>query len=100
MSKHATALEREYMGAVASLCCVVCRNLDLGDTPAVVHHIREGQGGAQRAANFLTLPLCPEHHVGSSGYHHNPRRFEAMHGSELDLLGQTIGEVFALKTRR
>ena len=44
----ATAAEQAYMDRVAALGCVVCRLQGLGPTPAQVHHIREGQGGAQR----------------------------------------------------
>lgn len=90
-----TAAEKRYMGLVASLGCVVCRNLGHGPTPAEVHHIKEGQY-SQRASNYLVIPLCPAHHrTGGMGvaYHAGPRSFESLYGSELDLLAQTIGEV-------
>ena len=50
------------MGAVADLGCIACRILQHGETPAAVHHIREGRIARN---DFLTLPLCPEHHTGS-----------------------------------
>lgn len=97
MKKAATPKEKRYMDSVASLGCVVCRNTGNGQTPALVHHIRTGQGAGQRASNYLTLPLCPIHHMGSGSgvsYHDDSPAFERMYGSELDLLAQTIGEVY------
>ena len=88
-----TKAEKRNMGRVAGLGCVVCRNLDFGETPALVHHIREGQGGAQRASNWLTIPLCPEHHQGRDSIHNDRQMFQARYGSELDLLAQTISEL-------
>jgi len=82
--KPATKAEKAYMGRVAELGCIVC------SSPACVHHIREGQGMGQRASNFLTIPLCFEHHQGSLSIHGSPRQFKNIYGSELDLLAQTI----------
>lgn len=85
----ATAKEKRYMSKVASLGCIVpdC-NLD-----ANIHHIREGQGTAMRASNYLIIPLCKEHHQGAFSIHNSKREFESVYGSELDLLAQTIGLV-------
>jgi Recombination enhancement, RecA-dependent nuclease len=94
MKREPTVLERAWMALVQSLGCVVCRNLGWGATPAQIHHIREGQGGGQRAPHMLVLPLCESHHVGDLGIHKNRHLFEKQHGSELDLLAQVIGEVF------
>lgn len=83
---------REHMGRVAELGCVLCWHLQGEGSPAQVHHIREGQGAAQRASDFLTIPLCPEHHTGSSGVHGLGRKgFENRYKlTELDLLAMTI----------
>jgi hypothetical protein len=54
----ATKAEKEHMGRVAALSCVVCRNLGLGESPAEVHHIGNGTMG-KRASNHETIPLCP-----------------------------------------
>lgn len=91
-----TAAEKRYMGAVASLGCILCRHLGLGETPAEVHHLREGQGGAQRASNFLTIPLCPEHHRGASGLHGLGTRgfYTRYRLTELDLLAMTVEAIF------
>ena len=82
--KNATAKEKRYMGRVAELGCLVC------GSPAQIHHIREGQGIAMKASNFLVIPLCYMHHLGDFSIHNSKREFEAVHGSELDLLAQTI----------
>ena len=55
----ATKAERDHMGAVAALGCVVCRNLGFVDSPAEIHHVRTGQGMGQRASNYEVIPLCP-----------------------------------------
>ncbi|MDR2365851.1 MAG: Ref family protein [Zoogloeaceae bacterium] len=82
---------KRHLSRVAALGCVLCRHLGLGMTPAEIHHIREGQGMGQRASDFLTIPLCPEHHRGASGIHGmGVKSFErAYRVSELDLLAET-----------
>ena len=91
-----TKREKAYLDRVAYLGCVVCRNQGYGDTPAQIHHIRAGQGMSQRASNYLVIPLCPQHHTdGGKGVaiHAGQQSFEAIYGSELELLAQTIGDV-------
>ncbi|MBD1412903.1 MULTISPECIES: Ref family recombination enhancement nuclease [Burkholderia] len=92
MSKKApTRAEKEYLGRVAALGCAVCRRLGLGETPAIVHHQRTGQGWG-RASHYRTCPLCPPHHQHSGfGVHDMGRpQFEAMYGfSEVDLVEET-----------
>lgn len=87
--KRSTASERKYMGRVAVLGCIVCSEcLGYQDTPAIVHHIRTGQG-KMRASHFDTIPLCPIHHQDSGyGVHDMGRQqFADMYGrSELELL--------------
>jgi|SRR5580765_3542576 len=92
MARNATAAEKRHMGRVAALGCILCDHLSLGATPAQVHHIREGRGASQRASNFLTVPLCPEHHQGNTGLHGlGTNAFERTYKlSELDLLAMTI----------
>ena len=89
--------EKAYLDAVASLGCIVCRQLNYGNTPAVIHHIRAGQGMSQRAGNALVIPLCPEHHnQGGNGIaiHAGQKTWENMYGTELELLNQTILDVY------
>ncbi|MDX9742072.1 MAG: Ref family recombination enhancement nuclease [Gammaproteobacteria bacterium] len=87
-----SAAAKRHMGRVAEAGCVLCRHLGYGHSPAEVHHIREGQGAAQRASDFLTTGLCPEHHRGASGLHGLGRKaFERTYKlSELDLLAMTL----------
>ncbi len=80
------------MGRVASVPCVLCKHMGLGETPAQVHHLKYGQGASDRAHDCLTIALCPEHHTGKSGVHTLKE-----HGlylryklSELDLLAMTL----------
>ena len=86
--KNATAAEKRYMGKIQALGCLIHPG-----TPALVHHIREGQGIAMRASNYLVIPLCHECHVGAFSIHKTPKQFQDIYGSELDLLAETIGRV-------
>lgn len=85
MSKRA-AVER-WMEKVASLDCILC-----GKRPVELHHIREGQGAAQRAPDVLCLPLCPDCHRGNNGVHGLGRKgfYARYKRDELDLLADTI----------
>ena len=87
-----TKLEREWMGRVAALSCIVCRNEGLGDTPAMVHHIGNGTMG-KRASNYETIPLCSEHHQHGIAVHAGRKAFEARYGTEQELLEQTRREL-------
>ena len=78
------------MSRVAALGCALCRHIGLGETPAEVHHVREGQGMAQRAQNWLAIPLCPTHHRGTHGIHGDRAAFKNARVDELDLLADTI----------
>lgn len=78
----------KHMGRVAELGCILCRSLDYGQTPAEVHHI----GATSDRNPYLTIPLCPEHHRGATGFHGlGQRAFERTYReSELSLLAKTI----------
>lgn len=83
--------EREHLSRVAALGCIVCRNLNYGDTLTEIHHIRTGQGVAHRADNYSTIPLChPHHRTGSHGVavHAGKQTWEQNFGTELELLLQ------------
>lgn len=80
---------KTYKSRAADLGCMACRLLGYGETPASLHHVREGQGMAQRASDWLVIPLCREHHQGKHGIHGHG--FEAMTKlTEMDLLAATI----------
>ena len=52
---------------------------------------------AQRAQNFLTIPLCPEHHTGKHGIHGDRTIMRILKVDELDLLNQTIEDLNAIR---
>lgn len=81
------AAEKRWMNRVAGLPCVLC-----GTSPVELHHIREGQGAAQRAQDTLCLPLCPDCHRGPNGIHGLGRKgfYMRYKRDELDLLADTI----------
>lgn len=96
-SAHKTNDEARHLQRVAELGCIACSLSGFGYVPAVAHHIREGQGAGQRAGHYLTLPLCPDHHTDSPTHsiHRAPRQFEALFGSELELLDLTLARLNA-----
>lgn len=81
----ATKAERSHLDRVAGLPCACC-----GDSPVQVHHIREGQGMAQRASDFLTIPLCPSCHTGPHGVHGDRNMMRVFKLTELEMLADTI----------
>lgn len=86
-----TKAELRHMDAVARLGCVVCRNLGYGFSPCEIHHVRMGNGMAQRAIHLDTIGLCPAHHrIGGHGValHAGQRTWEAKFGTEAELLEQ------------
>jgi len=76
------------MRRVQGLGCVICRLVGLGPTPAQVHHCFD----TSDRDDFLTIPLCPEHHQGQTGFHGlGERRFNAQYKtSERRLLAMTL----------
>ena len=87
--------EKAHLNAVANLGCIVCRNERLGQSPAEIHHIRNGQGMSQRASNYEVIPLCHSHHrTGGYGiaFHAGKKVFESKYGTERELLKQ-VGEL-------
>lgn len=86
-------IERMHMGRVADLGCVACLNMGFRGGPAEVHHTRAFAGSGQRSTSFHTIPLCPKHHrIGGPGvaFHAGKLSFERNHGTEADLLRQTL----------
>lgn len=80
-----TSAEKQHLDRVASLPCCLC-----GDTPVQVHHVREGQGMAQRASNWLTVPLCPSCHTGPKGVHGDQTMLRIFKMDEMEMLADTI----------
>lgn len=79
---------KRHLHFVATLPCLICERMGVGPTPAEVHHI----GDTSERSDWLTVPLCPEHHRGATGFHGlGERAFEARYKtSEIQLLAQTI----------
>ena len=80
---------KHWKSKVAGLGCILCRHLDLGETPATLHHVREGQGMSQRASDWLVIPLCKEHHQGKTGIH-GGQFYQLFKMDEMDLLALTL----------
>ena len=90
-NRNATADERNHMGRVADLPCVLCERLGQEQwSRTTVHHVREGQGGGQRADHFLTVALCQDCHQDSRlGMHGDRTLLQIAKCDELDLLADT-----------
>jgi len=90
-----TKSERERNRKIAELGCSLCRFLQLGETPAELHHIRRGNIPRSQAP---IIPLCTYHHRGSNTSIHGMgrRQFEIVYQiTQEELLEQTerlIGE--------
>ena len=86
--KLATKGEREHMSKVASLGCLVCQ------MPTQLHHIRPiGLGIGMRSSHYQVVPLCREHHTGQFSIHNCKQEFEAMYGTEHEMLQKTLKEI-------
>lgn len=92
VKKKATKAEKKHMNKVASMGCLVCVNLELGETEAEIHHIGNGATG-MRASNYEVIPLCHTHHrTGGYGVavHQGRVQWESNFGTEQELLAQTM----------
>lgn len=95
-STHKTKADQQHLDRVAALGCVVCRNLNYGETPAEIHHCSAGTGLSVRASHRRVIPLCPPHHrTGGHGVaiHAGRRTWEEKYGTEEELLTQTLAEL-------
>lgn len=75
----------KHLARVRELGCIICGG------PASAHHIRHGQGMEQKADDREAIPLCYYHHQGEQGIHHlGTKRWQAIYGTEQDLLQKTL----------
>lgn len=84
--------DKKWLSRVADLGCIICRN-DFGMiTAAEIHHTRFNCGMGQRADDRSVIPLCFHHHSaqGADGFHKAPRTWQEKHGTERELLAQTL----------
>ena len=79
---------QRHMQRVASIGCILCRKLGLGETPAEVHHCFDSAA----RSDFLVIPLDPEHHRGPTGFHGlGEREFNRRYKTtEAELLAMTL----------
>lgn len=85
------AKERQHLGKVASLGCIVCRMAGL-ETAAEIHHIGNGTMG-KKASNYEAIGLCHIHHrTGGHGVavHAGRQTWEANFGTEKELLEKVL----------
>lgn len=87
----------DYVDAVRLLPCCVC-----GTTPVMAHHclggsMQEALGvrGTRKHSDFLTIPLCRNHHQGTDGLHQiGVRSWEMRYGFQtvfVDATGRRLG---------
>ena len=93
--------EATYLGKLERMGCVVCRlfceaaGIDYDPPPAgsqqtVIHHPRNGLGGAQKASHWVAVPLCVADHTGPAGVHGSRLRLKQLKIlNELDLVAET-----------
>lgn len=84
---------KRHLNKVAAIGCIVCARLELGETPAQIHHIREGR---IERNDFLTIPLCRAHHTGSEySVHMDKSRLMRQLGvlSEFELLADVLRRI-------
>lgn len=86
--------DKQRLDRICRFGCIVCFFEGYADTPAMVHHLREGQG-QQKASHQRTIPLCDGHHqhsvkVGGSiiklAYHDAPEQWEKRYGTQQEFL--------------
>lgn len=84
-----TSAERRHLNRIQRLGCII----DGCEAQAEIHHPRFAAGMSQRSSHFLAIALCPMHHrLGGLGValHAGQQTFEAMYGTEAELLAKTI----------
>ena len=82
--RNSSKEEKIWLNRVAGLGCIICGQ------DAEIHHIGNGTLG-KRADNYSVIPLCHAHHrTGGHGVavHAGRRTWEAIHGTEKELLEQ------------
>ena len=91
-----SVLARKYITDIKSQPCALCALLGQPQESVTdAHHIRDGQGGAQRASDWLTVPLCHSCcHQGQNGIHGDRSLFRIAKVGELDLIALQIERLF------
>jgi hypothetical protein len=88
--------ESAHLGRVKALRCVLCIRLQMTqESHTDAHHPRTGQGGAQRAPDWLAAALCHDRcHQGDRGMHGDQSLLRQAKCDELDLVADTLQALF------
>ena len=84
-----TKSQSAHLDRVASLPCCLC-----GDSPVEVHHILEGRIKGRKSGHWTAIPLCVSCHRGSMGIHGNQAMLKINKITELELLGNTLEDIY------
>lgn len=80
-----------HLERIRFMPCIICAALRMAqDGPTFAHHIRDGQGMAQRASDYAAIPLCHEHHQGTTGIHGDRSAWRLAKLDELAALALTV----------
>jgi hypothetical protein len=91
--------DKRWLEDVASLGCIVCRNLGYGFTPAEIPHPqRAGHSPARRPQR--NPPLCPTTEPAATAAIRRAKTWEENYGTETELLDQVTNEVKELRLCR
>jgi hypothetical protein len=79
---------RSHIARVKELPCVACHQ-----SPVEAHHIRQSgiTGGAQKASDWFTIPLCPPCH---RQLHADKPLWEMRYGRQIDHVCQTLDRLY------
>lgn len=96
MSARSNKREREHMGRISRMECICCYLLGRKQQSKTdVHHVRVGHGGAQRAGDFCTVPLCHDDcHQGKNGVHGDQTYLRILKMTQIDLLNATLERLY------
>ena len=82
--KSMTNLEREHVGRIKEMACIVCEQ----SGPSEAHEINQGEW-------FTSLPLCSDCHRGvQNGIHGQKRMWNILKLDELKALNLTLQKIF------
>lgn len=95
MTHRANRREKAHMGRIAGMACICCTLIGrTQESRSEVHHVRVGHGGAQRAGDFCTIPLCAECHRDRNGVHGDQTYLRILKCTQIDLLNATLERLY------
>ena len=97
MKRARTRSESGHIATIKAMDCVLCSLLGMTQESVTdAHHPRIGQGGAQRASDWLAIPLCHEGcHQGRDGIHGTRNLLRIAKVEEIDLIAETFRRVLS-----